>query len=559
MGNAIQSIQPTALKYLQEQHGNGGTPSPTPKDGAVPGLVDPMVTATQLKAASQVAGSGATATSGASKTNLFDALFHLNKQNPEVAANPTQLIDGIVGTPTTPPCGDKEGGDRIKAYIKAHPEQKKSVVAALADRYWKTCAADPKHRPALSGAIREAGLTKETGAAIDALAKKYPNDPNLNAQFDADGNQTTLSASQQLEGKDLPSIFAEKNDFRDALNVLGNPATQSLLDRLGAQGDPTKSNDGVYGKPALETLANMKVDDPRWISPSKTDTLPVAQRQAAIDAAKKAVDRKDSHFLGEVNGGDGQFKTGDMKAWVENYDKHSVFADGKIETFRQGGIGDCYLLSSMNALAHTKQGREIMEQSMTYSNDTYSIQFAGDPNKQVFKVTKAQVELASAARGASSGDPDVVAMELAADQCAKLHGGTIKEGGWPAEAMHLLSGKDNIHKVDGSDHAELSSTLDAAAADPDGFAITLCSSVKDGKPVPFGFEGAKGGHAFAITGIDPKTQTVTIENPWFTDQPFTMTYKQLEDMSANGGTLINQAGGKNQPNRQSLADLLSGK
>ena len=273
----------------------------------------------------------------------------------------------------------------------------------------------------------------------------------------------------------------------------------------------------------------MPLNDPRWEDNSIFgEPVETGQRQAIKDAATTVLLPKNAAVLSEIVGADGMFKDDNVKAWRANYANHAKQADGKIDSFSQGGIGDCFLLSAVNAVAKTPEGRQQITNSISKneSNGTYSIQLAGDPNKTVFTVTQAEIDAAHAKGASSSGDADMIAFELGIEKYVQLHGATTKNGGYPTDIIKLITGRNEAITTTSAEKS-MTSIADAEA-DSDGFAMTLCCGVtRDGKPVANGDPASVGRHAFAVTSIDKTTQIATVENPWDTSKPYKISVKDL--------------------------------
>lgn len=124
----------------------------------------------------------------------------------------------------------------------------------------------------------------------------------------------------------------------------------------------------------------------------------MGQRQTTKDAATTVLLLQNAPVLSEIVGADGMFNDDRIKAWKTNYANRANQPDGRIDAFSQGGIGDCFLLSAVNDMAKTPEGRRQIQNSISnnQNNGSYSIQLAGDPNKTVFTVTQAEVDAARA-------------------------------------------------------------------------------------------------------------------------------------------------------------------
>lgn len=85
--------------------------------------------------------------------------------------------------------------------------------------------------------------------------------------------------------------------------------------------------------------------------------------------------------------------------------------DGKIENSKQGNIGDCWLLSGINAMRYSEKGQEILNEHITETENGYNVRFEG-LNKDI-EITKQEIIEAVQSYKYSIGDSDVLLYELA--------------------------------------------------------------------------------------------------------------------------------------------------
>ena len=166
---------------------------------------------------------------------------------------------------------------------------------------------------------------------------------------------------------------------------------------------------------------------------------------------------------------------------------------------QQGGLGDCWFESSVAAVAATPQGRQQLASMIVQNPDkSYTVTFPGDPTHPV---NVAASDLDNSQLSDSAGWARVL-------EAANLKKNPLqaKSGGDPALALHLLTGGD-VSGVQTSDlnHDQLGQMLQTA--------LQNGNPVVAGTPEP-GPKGLIGNHAYAVLGYDPKTQTVTVLNPW---------------------------------------------
>lgn len=100
------------------------------------------------------------------------------------------------------------------------------------------------------------------------------------------------------------------------------------------------------------------------------------------------------------------------KKITEKYlDIRGKLNDGKIEDSSQGEIGDCWLLSGINAMRYSKKGQEIINKQITETENGYNVRFEG-LDKDI-EITKQEIAEAILSYEYSKGDTDVLLYELA--------------------------------------------------------------------------------------------------------------------------------------------------
>lgn len=174
--------------------------------------------------------------------------------------------------------------------------------------------------------------------------------------------------------------------------------------------------------------------------------------------------------------------TPSAKAHVEPVKNNLISINRKIEPVKQGSIGDCYLLSALNALSSIEQGRKILRDNIKINVDgsyTVDLQGAKQASKIVesegkksyisgrYKITTAELLEAKNSKKYSKGDDDVLLYELAYERYRKevmmtnkingvkasidnwelgeYQGRATNEspltGGLSAEAIYIITGK----------------------------------------------------------------------------------------------------------------------
>jgi len=121
--------------------------------------------------------------------------------------------------------------------------------------------------------------------------------------------------------------------------------------------------------------------------------------------------------------------------------------NGKLDgTFRQGNTGDCWLLSGLQALSMTKEGKAILEKAVkvdAQGNATVTLENVGKTYKITARDLKCSNEL-------STGDTDFRALEIAVDRYFReeMPGGDADiDGNTSSKAFEVLLGSDNIRSA----------------------------------------------------------------------------------------------------------------
>ena len=312
---------------------------------------------------------------------------------------------------------------------------------------------------------------------------------------------------------------ADKNAFYGFARTLASPSAVKAMDNLEAVKHTGKANNGRFGTAGMAALSQQTAGNNAFWN-SIDPKLTVVERQSFIDAAKGALDPKNAKWLNELSGGDGIFERGEMQEIIAAFDAHAV-SNGSIDPSNQGQMGDCWVLSSINAMAATPGGREILQKSIFQNNDgSYTVTFKGDPEHPIF-VTAADLKK----QNYSKGDKDVRILEIAFDkyvgQNPEFELNTISKGGRPENALTLLAGQHGKAIGRNYDPAGTRGLLEILGKQSPIPVMTFDSEVgEDGSP---GVIGNGRWHAFSIEKIDLASGTVTFANPWNSGKPITMS------------------------------------
>ena len=240
---------------------------------------------------------------------------------------------------------------------------------------------------------------------------------------------------------------------------------------------------------------------------------------------------------------------------IDNFDGETK--DGEIGYTKQGKTGDCYLLSTINALSYTENGKEIIKNALDYQDDGSTIVHlvTGD-----VVITQDEINRTKAISAYSSGDDDMIIFELAIEKTYQdIVAGKIEmpeefdkmltqinndvASGNPAHAFYLLTGQISTNNIsedemyDALNYFEENGGKDfVLTAGIDGFSGDKVKKVKDinGEEVKLPCS-----HSYAIKNVSENT--VTVVNPWDSSEEivlpketFVKTFSTIESVDLSG-------------------------
>lgn len=214
---------------------------------------------------------------------------------------------------------------------------------------------------------------------------------------------------------------------------------------------------------------------------------------------------------------------------------------------RKGQIGDCWYIASLKAVAAADPS--VIENAITDNgNGTYTVRLYHDGKPVYVTVTGDQVIMPDGGQGyARSTDKSELWPQIMEKGLAAYEGsyGAI-EGGWASNGMEVLAGKPSTSRsTDSYSAADLKAELDQ------GHAVALSSQSEPWFPWnksslydenhPRDSQGnelrqsLKYRHAYQVVSVDlgdpndASDDTVTIQNPWYKEQPMTLPYEEWKN------------------------------
>ena len=217
---------------------------------------------------------------------------------------------------------------------------------------------------------------------------------------------------------------------------------------------------------------------------------------------------------------------------VDAFDGESK--DGQIGETKQVGTGNCWLLSGINALSYTEEGRQIIKDSLEYCDGYTMVHLKGYGTVVVQDKDVAQTK---GSLQYSSGDDDMIIFELAIEQIMDeiangeimvdpdapwfiensedlektKWGSSSTEGGWVNELIYYVTGKEGKNI---KDKVEMKENLQAFEANGNKDLAMGASTSEDSKVKDINGDTVKlaGNHAYSIKEV--KDGVVTVINPW---------------------------------------------
>lgn len=352
---------------------------------------------------------------------------------------------------------------------------------------------------------------------------------------DAQGNYkiTSPDGSWQLRKSDGSTVTAQKDGLVTQIDYAdGKQAKFSYNDK----------KELVTMQEGNEIAARDK--NGNWVSFDKTDPLSIHSTDPIIQVFPDGTIRRS-------NGGGDELTSTDNVTSNPNpgHNLWGVNSDNPLKSItpdavHQGDLGDCYFLAALASKAQ-EDPQSVKNMIRDNNNGTYTVTFPGDPNHPVTVDCPTQQEIGKYAHDDGQNGMWVNVIEKAH---RKLTGkDTSDDGGDVNDGVNLLSPKgtgttdDDLsgfigigRTTKGNVEQDIERALNNHEIVVGG---TGDSSFLDHLGTQNDPSGYVGDHVYAITGYDPKTQTITMRNPWGQtgkDGTFTMSlddfYNKFSDL-----------------------------
>ena len=220
-----------------------------------------------------------------------------------------------------------------------------------------------------------------------------------------------------------------------------------------------------------------------------------------------------------------------LEQFKHDSDATNDLQDNKIGSFRQGQMGDCWLLSTLLTLSEEEVKNIIINNNQ---DGSFTVKFKGidkyiqkyNENNQKNKKFKNGIIVNEAElkenKNLSKGDKDVRILEIAFNKLRKQIQNKNLNGGNANEAFLLLTQKElNYKKFNGI--KETKQILDNLSTTKK-YVVSSKNKIENKL---FNNEIIES-HSVIIESINKKNETVTVINPWNTYERKILTYYEIE-------------------------------
>lgn len=366
--------------------------------------------------------------------------------------------------------------------------------------------------------------TDKTSVNSNKISVSEKSSSSENNETDSSDDPDIIKEEQQAEPKTEKDQIAQTNEIRTEESPVGNKTEDKVENIKDAQKADTVITDKVQNANEAETAkSSNKITKPVILGVSN-DIINAYEKNHSNEYPYEYTYNKDgmqitvsscsgSYYI-EVNNGDEKYShtlEKDKVIYLENNTNGNTrissekLPNGKIdEKFTQGNVGDCWLLSTINALASKENGLKILNDSVHVNDDNSVTVDLKGKNKQY---TIPLEELVS--EKGSSGDLDVKAIEIAVKKYLEEEDKMVLgkfEGNVASTATDILVGKTkSVWKL----MSECVSNWMFGFSDNDIREFNAQDKIFVGATTKY----SGGTHGVSILGSDDKY--VYVQNPWF--------------------------------------------
>jgi hypothetical protein len=331
-----------------------------------------------------------------------------------------------------------------------------------------------------------------------------PSAAELKATFDSLFTKWDVNQDGRLDGKELTAVIEDPD-------VHGIDAAIAVM---------------LYRRIQKNETLKLQAEFSDYQS-NPADKAKMRAQQAADEKAGESIGRDEALSLADQAPAEKKlFKNAKNIAAIN----HALFAPGdpNLDTFQQGGMGDCYLLAVVGAFVH-RNPHALEKMILQDADGTYQVRFGTGEVATVAPLTDAEL-LMGAKEGSNHGVwlgvLEKAYRQVAAEQKeaktgelfdfeSDVPGDIMGRGGSPAVTIRVMTGHKTVNApLFGWVKQDPEGGLDKADA-----LLTkvmhehrlMAMGTRSGVTLP---KGIVHGHCLSVFGYDSDTRMVTVFNPW---------------------------------------------
>lgn len=421
-----------------------------------------------------------------------------------------------------------------------------------------------KNRDSINAQINELIFEKNFSRDVGTLIinnngrKEYPrfNDVTLSVIADSITNEKDIDVLKALVGKKniagklsgakSKNLYVYSQD--DIVRIMQSPEAKAFIaDKIANNKNFTRADLKALDENLLPEVSSYKLSKTQNVESEIPEIKISEDHETFIDLFKKFKDVREALTaqmpVGEVASLNGKLfcNTGDDLVPINMLKEKftELFPPNKRHNISQGGLGDCWLVTSMGALMDSPKGRAAIYKMFNQVGDDIYVQFP-DANVPIrFKKGKLNKlspisvymdgnNLRIGNGGSVSASKGIRMLEEA--YAIHRNDGYTKnitvedvndiffmdkkmkrlEGGWQSEALSDIVGENNVKISSGYEPSDYLRMMKDNISDQNKI-VTFATKDNGGTARKYDLQG---GHAYRVVGFDEEKGLISISNPW---------------------------------------------
>ena len=389
---------------------------------------------------------------------------------------------------------------------------------------------------------------------------------NQEAETKTDDASSKRQESEQLNSEAETEITSADTEISDADTEIANADT--IISNANSVTPETEAEAAVISKQKIEAeQAKAEAVEKKENAESKKTEAQKKQTEAE-ELSQEAENLNNEAVNTQRAAEQTEEKAGEIKEEAQAQANDAIDREfnnnvnGQIEATKQGRSGDCWLLSDINSMSQTEWGKQAISDAVKSdgaggANVTFKGAAKGEQNS--YNISAEELEDAKASGKYSSGDDDMLALELATekyltkykDKYDRNHPGGVLESMDGFSMENLLTPNVRTHSYNYV-YDSFDKPLEAVENSPSKYSVN-CGFKSNQKAY-----GMYQNHAYALTGIstDPATgkKYAEVVNPWDSSKKIKIPYNEFKQ---NLSILnVTEPPGENNQNLSSFGDEL---